>query len=98
MITETLLSDLARTIGAPDIHALSGLQGVSGGCINYAYRFQCGLEEYFVKFNLSARYPGMFEAEAAGLQLLHSKGVRVPEVIATGAPRRFVERQSHDRC
>lgn len=58
---------------------------MGGGCINHAQRLETNAGMFFVKTNNAARYPGMFEAEARGLRLLHSAGaIRVPQVIACG--------------
>lgn len=58
---------------------------ISGGCINEASMIHTSIGLFFVKWNSASLYPGMFEAEAKGLQLLRRTGyVYVPEVIATG--------------
>ncbi len=58
---------------------------VTGGCINHAHRLETTTGNYFVKYNSSTRFPGMFEAEAKGLKILaETKTVRVPEIILTG--------------
>ncbi|MDX5326380.1 MAG: fructosamine kinase family protein [Bacteroidota bacterium] len=55
---------------------------VSGGSINQAGKFDLRGSEYFIKWNDSKRYPGMFALESRGLDLLRSTGsVRVPKVI-----------------
>ncbi len=58
---------------------------VSGGCINHAYCLQSDSDKIFLKYNRRDLFPGMFEAEAAGLQLLReSRSVNVPHVLGTG--------------
>ncbi|MBA1146688.1 fructosamine kinase family protein [Ectothiorhodospiraceae bacterium WFHF3C12] len=60
-------------------------QAVGGGCINEARSLSDGRRSYFVKTNGSNRLP-MFEAEAAGLDLLRRpEGVRVPEPVCHGS-------------
>jgi fructosamine-3-kinase len=55
---------------------------LSGGSINQTYRVNLRQELLFVKLN-QAQYVSMFEAEAAGLQILREAAViRVPEVYA----------------
>jgi len=59
--------------------------GIGGGCINDAHRVETGQGSFFVKFNHAGRYPGMFEAEAKGLELLYdAQKVAVPKVIGVG--------------
>lgn len=58
---------------------------VSGGSINTAFRLQTTTGNFFLKFNSSSRFPGMFENEIKGLSLLHKTGaVKIPEVICAG--------------
>lgn len=65
--------------------AKRNVTAVSGGSINEAWQFRVGDKSYFVKTNDADRYPGMFEREAEGLQLLASThSFRVPEIIACG--------------
>lgn len=75
-------------------HALQhlGLEGgvdaatpVSGGCINHGARLDAsGGGAFFLKWNAAAP-PGLFEAEARGLQALRGAGtLRVPEPFASG--------------
>lgn len=57
---------------------------VSGGDINQACKIQTQAGAFFLKYNSADRYPGMFRAEAAGLNLLKASGsVRVPEVLGS---------------
>lgn len=46
------------------------LSPVGGGSINYAYKVTAPERTLFVKSNAKSRYPGMFEAEIEGLDLL----------------------------
>jgi len=60
-------------------------QSVGGGCINHAHQIETNHGNYFMKWNDATAYPGMFESEAKGLQLLRSvNAIYIPEVIATG--------------
>ena len=69
---------------------LSEIRTVGGGCINDAQVVATDLGRYFVKYNLSDRYPGMFEAEARGLEVLEKAGeLKVPGVIAHGTAGRY---------
>lgn len=58
---------------------------VSGGSINAAYRLDTTAGLFFVKINSATRFPGMFELEAKGLQLLERIGeITVPKVVCYG--------------
>ena len=55
---------------------------LGGGCINEALKLQSTEGFFFIKYNLAASYPGMFEREAEGLNLLSATNeIRIPEVI-----------------
>lgn len=70
--------------------ALSEIRTVGGGCINDARVMKTGQGQFFVKYNLADRFPGMFEAEARGLGILENAGaLRVPEVIGNGTGERY---------
>jgi fructosamine-3-kinase len=59
---------------------------LSGGCINDAYMLATTVGKFFLKYNLSGNYPGMFEAEARGLSILRATStLRIPEVIFQGS-------------
>jgi fructosamine-3-kinase len=59
---------------------------VGGGSINDAYAIQTDREKYFVKLNSASAFPGMFEAEKRGLEILRNAGgPAVPAVIDTGS-------------
>lgn len=58
---------------------------VGGGSINDAWRLETNVDSVFLKYNSDDSFPGMFEKEAKGLQLMrNTKTVYVPEVIGTG--------------
>ncbi|MBK9291545.1 MAG: fructosamine kinase family protein [Bacteroidetes bacterium] len=76
-IEEAIVRAGGRADASWQVHPLGG------GSINDAVRLDAGGSSYFVKWNSSARYPGMFDAEAAGLGLLAAAGaVRIPRVLA----------------
>jgi protein-ribulosamine 3-kinase len=53
-----------------------------GGCINNGGELTTSNGTYFLKWNDAAKFPGMFEAESKGLQLLdEDKSIYIPEVI-----------------
>ncbi len=75
------IRQIAATLG---LHLLQAIP-VGGGDINDAWCLLCDNNNYFLKLNSNLRYPGMFEAEANGLQALRSQGgLFVPEVIQSG--------------
>lgn len=56
---------------------------VGGGCINACYNMRTGAGSFFVKINSADKFPGMFDAEAKGLQMLGEACPGfVPHVIA----------------
>jgi protein-ribulosamine 3-kinase len=58
------------------------VSSLSGGSINNALRIKTTSATWFAKYNSAERYPGMFEKEALGLELLHRAGeVYTPKVI-----------------
>ena len=58
---------------------------LSGGSINDTLLLKTNSGNYFLKYNQASAYPGMFEQEAIGLELLLKAGeIRVPEVITPG--------------
>jgi len=64
---------------------LKSFSALSGGDINEVYLIETIADKLVVKLNYTAKFPGMFEAEAKGLQLLKSKSnFVVPEVFYLG--------------
>lgn len=62
----------------------------SGGCINQGGKIKTSTGNYFLKWNDDKKFPGMFEAESKGLQLLYLQHViRIPEVVGFGAKDSF---------
>jgi len=68
------------------------VRSVSGGDISQAARVEAGSDAFLVKWHTNPPrpqpgWPGMFDAEARGLQLLAStKTLRVPKVLGFGEP------------
>lgn len=66
-----------------EAQSITGFHPVSGGSINQAYRVETPQKDFFVKINNASRFPGMFEAEAKGLDLLRRGGTfKIPKVLA----------------
>jgi fructosamine-3-kinase len=58
---------------------------IGGGSINDAHRIQTSAGVYFAKTNVADAYPGMFEAEARGLEFLQMHSTfEIPVSLATG--------------
>ena len=63
---------------------ISEFRSIGGGCINEAFYLKTNIGKYFIKYNSSTEFPGMFNKEAAGLKILaDTKTLEIPEVIAT---------------
>jgi protein-ribulosamine 3-kinase len=53
-----------------------------GGSINQTYRLSTNIGEFFIKYNYTHRFPGMFSCEALGLEILRNSGtLTIPKVI-----------------
>lgn len=79
-IADRLLEYLNESSGQ-QVTLLSS-SSLGGGCINNAMKVQTSIGTYFLKFNHAEAYPGMFAAEASGLQLLaEANEIRIPEVV-----------------
>ena len=78
-VTNTLTDVLGTSLVIKDFSP------VGGGCINHGGRLVTTEGDFFVKWNDATKYPGMFAAEAQGLQQLAAPGaIRIPRVISTG--------------
>jgi len=66
----------------PSAHSTLSYSQVGGGSINDAYRVDYGDKRFFCKTNSAVQFPGLFQSERTGLDLLKSTHVvKVPEVI-----------------
>lgn len=84
VLTEAI-RQLAGSIEGSDVQA-GQVRPLGGGSINEACMVELSGRPYFVKWNSISRYPGMFEAEAHGLQLLAStNSLRIPAVAGSGS-------------
>ncbi len=58
---------------------------LSGGDINDVFLLKCASKKYVVKTNDASKFPGMFQTEAKGLDLLRSSNsFKIPSVISFG--------------
>lgn len=70
--------------------SITGFSSASGGCINSGGKLTTTVGDFFLKWNDAKKLPGMFQAEASGLHLLHStQAVRVPGVIGSAQEGSF---------
>jgi fructosamine-3-kinase len=75
-----LESELSHYFSRP-VHIKTTIP-VSGGSINEAYHLQTNAGDFFLKCNNAGQYPGMFETEAKGVNLLRTNsGFRIPEIL-----------------
>jgi fructosamine-3-kinase len=82
-LKDFIISDIVRKSGQQQLWITD--KRLSGGSINDAFKVTCSQGNYFLKINSAGRFPGMFEAEKRGLELLRStNAVRIPEVIING--------------
>ena len=86
MIPEQIQKDLAayfEKYNNSDFTILSS-KPLRGGSINQVYQLKTTTGSFCLKYNRSETFPGMFETEALGLNLLASAGtIEVPGVILT---------------
>jgi len=70
--------------------SIQSFSPAAGGCINSGGKLDTSLGRYFLKWNDAARYPRMFEKEAAGLTMLaERKAIRIPKVAQLGEAGRY---------
>lgn len=83
MLDQTIGNIISKKTGK-SCQVLSS-NSVSGGSINQAKKLKTNCGDFFVKLNSANRFPGMFEAETKGLNLLRSANeLFIPQVIAFG--------------
>ncbi|SHI79893.1 fructosamine kinase family protein [Aquimarina spongiae] len=81
MLSKALIAHLKELLSTKILHA----SPLSGGDINEVYLLQTTNHKFVVKLNSASRFPGMFKAEAKGLDELKSSNTfSIPEAIAYG--------------
>ena len=78
-----LVEQLSKKLGKNV--AVTGYSEVGGGCINHGGKLSTTAGDFFLKWNSNSAYPGMFEAEAKGLELLDGREIKVPELMGQGS-------------
>jgi protein-ribulosamine 3-kinase len=77
----TSVSSILSEFSGKKIETISET-AVGGGSINETFRLSTSIGSYFLKYNYADRFPGMFESEARGLEILRNGGpLTVPSVI-----------------
>jgi fructosamine-3-kinase len=79
-ICERLQYQLAKEFG--NHFSLNNFSFSSGGCVSNGGKLQTSHGDFFLKWNDAKKFPGMFQAESRGLQLLkETKSLYIPEVV-----------------
>ena len=92
-LPDIILNEVERELSNKfgESHTIDSVEALSGGSINSSYELVFQNEKrFFIKYNVDALYPEMFEKEANGLNLLRETAtIRIPEVIFTGKAAQF---------
>jgi protein-ribulosamine 3-kinase len=84
-IPEDVLGGVKEVLNVPDLSSIQEFTFAGGGCINQGGKLKTTIGSFFVKWNDDKKFPGMFEAEGKGLQLLYRQNaMRIPKVIGHG--------------
>lgn len=87
---ESIPNDISQYIERLTKERITDFSFSTGGCINEGGRLVTDKRHYFLKWNDANRYPGMFEAEAKGLDLLRKADcIRVPMALVQGGAGTF---------
>lgn len=79
------MNTLFNTIASEHNFNLNTTKRLTGGDINDVFLLSCTAGQYVVKVNHATKFPGMFAAEAKGLELLRqSNSFKIPTVIGDG--------------
>lgn len=87
MIPESIRDNFNKwlSLNKGDANGITSAKMLSGGCINDCYVVDASSGSYFIKYNLTDKFPGMFDAEEKGLELLRNADcIYIPEVIYNG--------------
>jgi protein-ribulosamine 3-kinase len=88
-IPQAIVAEIEARTGS----AIKTFSFASGGCINHGGKVTTSQGHYFLKWNDLGKFPGMFDAEAKGLELLGSGSTLiVPKVMdfGTAGPFQFL--------
>ena len=77
--------EIIQNIAEENQLEIERISALSGGDINEVFLLSTASEKFVVKLNKAEKFPGMFEAEKAGLEALAKPEViDVPKPLATG--------------
>jgi protein-ribulosamine 3-kinase len=88
-----VLDGVKEALSLPDPSSIREFAFAGGGCINQGGKLTTAIGSFFLKWNGDKKFPGMFEAESQGLQLLHHQNaLRIPQVVGHGekGPHQFL--------
>ena len=88
-----VLEGIKDVLNLPNISSILDFSFAGGGCINQGGKLNTTIGRFFLKWNDDKKFPGMFEAEGKGLDLLHRQNsIRIPKVIGHGknGPHQFL--------
>lgn len=81
MLGKIILENISKKIQKP----INQVSSLSGGDINDVYLLESGQEKWVLKVNSRQKFPGMFEAEKAGLgELAKNDSIKVAQPILIG--------------
>jgi protein-ribulosamine 3-kinase len=84
-IPSSVLDGVKRLLKIHDSTSIVHFTFSSGGCINQGGKLKTAMGDFFLKWNDVHKFPGMFDAESKGLQLLHQKSaINIPKVKGFG--------------
>lgn len=76
------------SIAFQERYKVTGVSALAGGDINQVFLLKTSRGDQVLKLNSAAKFPGMFEAEKQGLEILRNSNTFViPEVLAVGEHR-----------
>ena len=101
----SVLKGVTEQLSLNDLSSIRNFTFAGGGCINQGGRLETSIGIFFLKWNDTKKFPGMFEAESKGLKLLHhQRAIRIPKVLAVGENGsyqflllEFIEQQSRSK-
>lgn len=101
----SVLKGVTEQLSLNDLSSIHNFTFAGGGCINQGGRLETSIGIFFLKWNDTKKFPGMFEAESKGLKLLyHQRAIRIPKVLAVGETGsyqflllEFIEQQSRSK-
>lgn len=84
-IPPDVLNGVIKVLGLESVSSIQSFSFLGGGCINSGGMLTSSKGAFFLKWNDVNRFPGMFEAESRGLELLAGQqAIRIPTVIGYG--------------